>query len=70
MQITYRVRRPSCRWTQGGFKTFQDAVDYAKTDWGFHDRATGQIHSDVIFQYEIAGRLQRIEMLESPVWAS
>ena len=68
--ITYRVLRPRCRWTQGGFKTFQDAVDYAKKDWGFHDRATGQIHKDVVFQYEIHGRAFRFDQLESPIWAS
>lgn len=68
--ITYRVRRPSCRWTQGGFKTFEDAVAYAKKDWAFHDRATGQIHKDVVFQYEIQGRCFRFDYFETPIWAS
>jgi len=70
MQITYRVLRPSCRWTQGGFKTFEDAVAYAKKDWGFHDRATGLIHDDVVFQYEIHGKAYRFDYFQTPYWAA
>lgn len=72
MSFTFRVCRPSCRWTRGGFKTYEDAVAYAKTDWAFHDRKTGLIHSDVVFKYEYEGRVihRIIPELYSPIWAS
>ena len=67
--LTYRVRRKGFRWSHGGFKTYDDAVDFAKTDWAFADR-DGKLHDGVYFQYEIDGRAFRFDQLDSPVWAS
>lgn len=67
--LTYRVRRKGFRWTAGGFKTFEDAVAYAKKDWAFADRS-GNLYDNTFFQYEIFGKAYRFDMLDSPVWAS
>ena len=67
--LTYRVRRKGFRWTFGGFKTYDEAVAYAKTDWAFADRA-GKLNDGVYFQYEICGKAFRFDQLDSPIWAS
>lgn len=66
--LTYRVRRKGFRWTQGNFKTYEDAVAYAMKDWGFSKN--GVLADGVYFQYEICGKAFRFDQLDSPVWAS
>lgn len=66
--LTYRIRRKGFRWTQGNFKTYDDAVAYAMKDWGFSKN--GVLADGVYFQYELEGRAFRFEQLDSPIWAS
>ena len=66
--VTYRIRRKGFRWTQGNFKTYEDAVAYAMKDWGFSKN--GVLADGVYFQYEIHGQAFRFDQIETPLWAS